>query len=207
VIAKMVGVSGFGFFSTLGFFVGCIALGIFVHSFVYYSIVLLFVARVSPIQFFKWGGEALFTAFGTGSSLATLPVTLQTLQSKMKISPQSSRLAACVGTNLNHNGILLYEAVAALFVAQVYGISLNGFQKVSILFSSAFAAVGIAGVPEAGLITLSLVLSSAGLPLTLVPVLLTVDWLIGRLRATSNVASDMVVATLLDYSKTRKRRA
>ena len=137
------------------------------------------------------------TAFGTGSSVATIPVTLKTLKD-MKISDESARMAACIGTNLNHDGILLYEAMAALFIAHAHGIKLVGFQKVILLGISTLAAVGIAGVPDAGLITLSLVLSTLGLPLTFVPVLLAVDWFIGRLRATANVTSDMVVATLLD---------
>jgi Na+/H+-dicarboxylate symporter len=198
VVAKMVGESGFELFTTLGMFVGLVATGIFIHVGIYYSFILLFVARKSPLIFFHPSGEALMTAFGTGSSLATLPVTLRALQGKMKISVESSRLAACIGTNLNHDGILLYEAAAALFIAQVQGIEFSFGQKLIVLLSSAFAAVGMAGVPEAGLITLSLVLSAVGLPLTYVPILMTVDWLIGRLRATANVTSDMVVATLLD---------
>jgi Na+/H+-dicarboxylate symporter len=198
VVAQMVGKSGFQLASTLGIFVAWIAFGLFLHAGVYYSILLAVVARVSPLHFFRQAGEALMTAFGTGSSLATLPVTLRTLQDKMKISPESSRLAACIGTNLNHDGILLYEAAAAIFIAQVHGIPLDFSQKALILGTSALAAVGIAGVPDAGLITLSLVLTSVGLPLSWVPVLMTVDWFIGRLRATVNVTSDMVVATLLD---------
>jgi Na+/H+-dicarboxylate symporter len=198
VIASMVGVSGFSLFSALSYFVLFVILGLFLHAGVYYSVLLWTIVRISPFRFFKDAGEALITAFGTGSSLATLPVTLRTLQEKMKVSAESSRLAACIGTNLNHDGILLYEAVAGLFVAHIYGIHLSLFQKVLLFGSSLVAAVGIAGVPDAGLITLSLVLSSAGLPLTLVPAFMTVDWLIGRLRATVNVTSDMVVAQVLD---------
>jgi Na+/H+-dicarboxylate symporter len=199
VLAKTVGTNGFGVFTEISFFVITVATGIFIHIIVYYSALLGFVARVSPLQFFKKAVEPLATAFGTGSSLATLPVTLRTLQEKMKISRESSRLAACVGTNLNHDGILLYEAVAALFVAHIYGIHLGVGQKILLLGASALAAVGIAGIPDAGLITLSLVLSAVDLPLGLIPVLMTVDWFIGRLRALTNVTSDMVVATVLDH--------
>lgn len=200
VIAKIVGSNGFQIFSTLGIFVSVVALGIFIHGALYYSVLLAFVGRVSPFQFFASAKEALLTAFGTGSSVATLPVTLDTLKT-MKVSDESSRLAAVIGTNLNHDGILLYEAVAALFVAHLHGISILGSQKILLLVISTLAAVGIAGVPDAGLITLSLVLSTLDLPLTLVPVLLAVDWFLGRLRATVNVTSDMVVATLLDRWK------
>jgi Na+/H+-dicarboxylate symporter len=133
-----------------------------------------------------------------GSSLATLPVTLRTLEERMGVSAESARLAAVVGSNLNHDGIILYEAVAALFVAQIYGMELGVGQELHIVAMSVLAAIGIAGVPEAGLVTLSLVLGAAGLPLAAVPLLLPVDWLLGRMRATANVMSDMVVATIID---------
>jgi Na+/H+-dicarboxylate symporter len=116
----------------------------------------------------------------------------------MQVSSESARLAAVVGTNLNHDGIILYEAAAAVFVAQLYGVDATLAQQVKIVGLAIVAAVGIAGVPEAGLMTLSLVLGRAGLPLAAVPLLLPVDWLLGRLRATANVTSDMLVATLLD---------
>lgn len=198
IVAKVVGASGLKIFAALGVFVFIVTLGLFIHVALYYSLLLAALARKSPRVFFKQGGEALVTAFSTGSSLATLPVTLRTLQEKMKISPASSRLAACVGTNLNHDGILLYEAVAAFFIALLQGIQLTLHQKVAIALTSLLAAVGIAGVPDAGFITLSLVVGSVGLPLAAVPLLLPVDWFIGRLRATTNVCSDMIVATLLD---------
>lgn len=197
IISKMIGLNGFDFLFTLGIFLGFVFTGIFLQVFVFYPIILR-LKGISPVRFFKNAADPLFTAFGTGSSLATLPVTLKTLQERMKISEESARLAACIGTNLNHTGILLYEAVAALFVANLHGIHLSFQQKLTVLGTSAIAAAGIAGVPDAGLITLSLVLSSVGLPLTLIPVLMTIDWLIGRLRAMTNVASDLVVAHFLD---------
>jgi DAACS family dicarboxylate/amino acid:cation (Na+ or H+) symporter len=198
VVAKVVGVTGFGIFASLGALVGTVALGLALHVFVYYALVVLVVARRSPIAFFRASSNALLTAFGTGSSMATLPVTLQTLERDLGVGHDSARLAACVGTNFNNDGIMLYEVVAALFVAQVNGIVLTGGQKVQLALTSALAAAGIAGVPEAGLITLALVLSSVGLPLASLPVLLTVDWLLGRFRAATNVTSDLLVATLLD---------
>ncbi len=114
------------------------------------------------------------------------------------MSPAASRLAACVGTNLNNDGIMLYEVVAAIFVAQLIGRPLGPTELVLLCATSAFAAAGIAGVPEAGLITLALVLQAAHLPTELLPVLLSVDWLLGRLRAATNVASDLTVAAILD---------
>jgi Na+/H+-dicarboxylate symporter len=117
----------------------------------------------------------------------------------MNVSPQAARLAACVGTNLNNDGILLYEAMAVLFVAQVYGIQLGLEQQLAAALSCVIAGIGIAAVPDAGLISLSIVLATVGLPVEIVPLLLTVDWLLSRCRAVTNVTSDILVAVLLEH--------
>ena len=198
VMANVVGGSGLAMFPLLGIFVVLVALGMLLHLFVWYAIVLKWLARTAPGRFFRLAGDALATALGAGSSLATLPVTLRTLEERMGVSSESARLAAVVGTNLNHDGIVLYEAAAALFVAQVWGIALPLASQLKVVGLAIVAAVGIAGVPEAGLVTLSLVIGGVGLPLAAVPLLLPVDWMLGRLRAMVNVASDMVVATVLE---------
>ncbi|MGE3820501.1 MAG: dicarboxylate/amino acid:cation symporter, partial [Isosphaeraceae bacterium] len=146
-----------------------------------------------------WAGarDAVVYAMGASSSLATLPVTLRCLD-RMGVSPQSARLAACVGTNLNNDGILLYEAMAVLFVAQTYGIDLTLGQQFVAAAACVIAGIGISGVPDAGLISLALVLGTVGLPLEIVPLLLTVDWFLSRCRAMTNVTSDLLVAVLLD---------
>jgi Na+/H+-dicarboxylate symporter len=198
VMAKVVGGSGLAMFPLLAIFVLLVAAGMAVHVLVWYALVLRVGARVSPNRFFVHAADPLVTALGVGSSLATLPVTLRALEERMRVSSESARLAAVVGTNLNHDGIVLYEAAAALFVAQVYGIALGLFAQLRVVSLAIVAAVGIAGVPEAGLVTLSLVIGGVGLPLAAVPLLLPVDWMLGRLRAMTNVASDMVVANVLD---------
>jgi len=198
VMAKVVGGSGLAMFPLLAIFVLLVATGMIVHVFVWYAFLLRWVAKKSVTRFFADASDPLATALGIGSSLATLPVTLRTLENKMDVSPESARLAAVVGTNLNHDGIVLYEAAAALFVAQVYAIALPLAQQLKVVGLAIVAAVGIAGVPEAGLVTLSLVIGGVGLPLSAVPLLLPVDWMLGRLRAMTNVTSDMVVANVLD---------
>ena len=119
---------------------------------------------------------------GTGSSLATLPVTLEALD-RMGVSPQSARMAACVGTNLNNDGILLYEAMAVLFVAQACGVTLSISEQLVAAGACVIAGVGISGIPEAGLISLLLVLKTVKvipdeLVVQVVPLLLTVDWVL-----------------------------
>ena len=198
VMARVVGGSGLAMFPLLAIFVLLVATGMALHILVWYALLLRVLGRVSPNRFFRHAAEPLLTALGVGSSLATLPVTLRTLEERMEVSSESARLAAVVGTNLNHDGIVLYEAAAALFVAQVYAIALPLASQLKIVGLAILAAVGIAGVPEAGLVTLSLVIGGVGLPLAAVPLLLPVDWMLGRLRAMTNVASDMVVANVLE---------
>jgi DAACS family dicarboxylate/amino acid:cation (Na+ or H+) symporter len=163
-----------------------------------YQVWIKFVAKIPLRQFWAGAREAVTYAMGTASSLATLPVTLRTLD-RMGVSQQSARMAACVGTNLNNDGILLYEAMAVLFVAQASGIHLTLGEQLIAAASCAIAGIGISGVPEAGLISLIIVVRTVHLPETIVPMLLTVDWVLGRCRAMTNVVSDIVVAVLLDH--------
>ena len=198
VVAGVVGKTGTGIFKVLLSFLGTVVLGLFIHAVLYYSLILWAVARVSPRKFYAGAMDAIVTALSCGSSLATLPTTLKCLDEKLKVSPGSARLAACVGTNLNHDGIILYEAAATIFLAQALGLDLTLTQQLTVALASILAGFGIAGVPEAGLITLAMVLNAAGLPDYLVPLILPVDWIVGRFRAATNVISDMTVATLLD---------
>lgn len=202
VVASVVARNGVGVFSLLGWFVLTVLVGMVLHAVVYYSFLCVVLVRRSPLNFFSGGADAIVTALSCGSSLATLPVTLRCLEEKLKVRPESARLAACVGTNLNHDGIILYEATTAIFVAQALGWDLSLGQQMTIAVASVLAGIGIAGVPEAGLITLPLVLAAAGVDervvVSIVPLLFTVDWFIGRLRAAVNVTSDMIVACVID---------
>ncbi|MBI3554756.1 MAG: dicarboxylate/amino acid:cation symporter, partial [Deltaproteobacteria bacterium] len=199
VVAKTVGQYGLAPLKGLAAYLSVAILGLFIQISVVYQIWLMATLGVSRLAHF-WRGsrDAVVYALGASSSLATLPVTLRCLD-RMQVSKQSSRLAACVGSNFNHDGILLYEAMAVLFVAQVHGIHLSLSQQALAALSCLVAGIGIAGIPDAGLISLALVLSTVGLPLEVLPLLLTVDWVLSRGRAITNVLSDMVMAVLLDH--------
>ncbi|WP_406696542.1 dicarboxylate/amino acid:cation symporter [Singulisphaera sp. Ch08] len=197
VVAKMIGQEGFTPLVGLAAYVGVAVLGLAIQVLVVYQAWIVFVSQRTLREFWTGARDAVVYALGASSSLASLPVTLRCLD-RMKVSPQSARLAACVGTNLNNDGILLYEAMAVLFVAQVYGIELSFGQQLLTAASCVIAGIGIAAVPDAGLISLALVLATVGLPLELLPLLLTVDWLLSRCRAMTNVTSDILVAVLLD---------
>ncbi|MCE7874883.1 dicarboxylate/amino acid:cation symporter, partial [bacterium CPR1] len=202
VVAAVVARSGLGVFQKLWVFLAVMLLGLAIHSLIYYPLMAWMVGKKSPREYVGKGADAIVTGLSTNSSLATVPVTLRVLTERMGVSQQSARLAACVGTNLNNDGITLYEAMAALFLAQAVGYDLGLGQQFGVVLAALMAGIGIAGIPEAGLIVLPLVLGAAGLPesvvLTALPLIMTVDWIIARCRSGVNVMSDMLVAILLD---------
>ena len=207
VLASVVGRVGLSAFSILGVFLAAILAGLTFHAFVYYPLVAWFIGKKSPKIYFGEGADAITTAVSCNSSLATVPITLRCLE-RMKVSPESARLAACVGTNLNNDGITLYEAMAALFLAQALGYDLSMGHQFLIVIASIMAGVGVAGIPEAGLVVLPLVLSAAGLPNSVIaaaiPLIMTVDWILARVRSGVNVMSDMLVAILLDAAANKQ---
>ncbi len=201
VVARTVGLHGFRSFRGVIPYVAVGVLGLLIQVLVVYQAWIVVVARMPLRRFWSGAREAIATAIGTGSSLATLPVTLRSLD-RMGVSARSARMAACVGTNLNNDGILLYEAMAVLFVAQAIGVEMTIGQQLLAAASCVVAGIGISGVPDAGLISLLIVLKTVKLPEeavnAVIPFLLAVDWILGRCRSTTNVISDMLVAVLLD---------
>lgn len=211
IVAQVVGRAGLQVFLALAPFVAVVLLGFLLHGVGTYGFSVWFFTGLHPKRFFSASLDAVLTGFSTNSSLATMPVTLRILSDELGVSAASSRLAACIGTNLNNDGITLYEAMAALFVAQALGFDLDVSQQALVVASALLAGMGIAGVPEAGLIMLPLVLTSAGLPPTsaalALTVLLPVDWLLARFRSALNVTSDLAVAVLLDGRNAGSRSA
>jgi DAACS family dicarboxylate/amino acid:cation (Na+ or H+) symporter len=205
VVAQVVGRAGLQAFSALGVFLAVILTGLGLHALLYYPLVAWLVGRKPPAVYLGRGADAILMGLSTNSSLATVPVTLRCLTERMGVSQESARLSACIGTNLNNDGITLYDAMAALFIAQACGFDLSLAQQGTVVLASLMAGVGIAGIPEAGLIVLPLVLSSVGLPEAVVaaaiPMVLPVDWIIGRARSVVNVMSDMLVAIVLDRGR------
>jgi DAACS family dicarboxylate/amino acid:cation (Na+ or H+) symporter len=199
VVAYAVGQYGFAPFKGLMAYVGVAVFGMALHILVTHQIWIKFYAKIPLREFWAAAKEPVTYALGTNSSLATLPVTLRALK-KLKISERASSLGACVGTNLNNDGIILYEAMAVFFVAQAHGIDLSVIQQVYIAGLCLVAAIGVAGVPEAGFVSLTLVLTTAEMPIELLPLLLTVDWIVARARSATNSIADMVISILLDKS-------
>ncbi|MBI1901526.1 MAG: dicarboxylate/amino acid:cation symporter [Planctomycetia bacterium] len=202
VVAKVVGVSGLGIFQSLWVFLVVVVAGLAIHGLLYYPAAAWFWGGKPPWVYLGKGADAVLTAFSMNSSLGTVPITLRCLTEKMGVSEQSARLSACIGTNLNNDGIILYDAMAALFLAQALGYHLSFSAQMGIVAASIMAGVGIGGIPEAGLIVLPLVLSSVGLPeetiVLAIPLIFSIDWIIARCRSAVNTLSDMLVAIVLD---------
>jgi DAACS family dicarboxylate/amino acid:cation (Na+ or H+) symporter len=197
VVTKTVGQYGFAPLKGLGVYVVVALSGLLLHVVLTYQAWLVFWVRMPLREFWRAAREPVVYALGANSSLATLPVTLRALD-RLGVSKASSTLGACVGTNFNNDGILLYEAMAVLFVAQAHGIHLDLGQQLLVAVASMVAAMGVAGVPEAGFISLALVMNTVGLPLEILPLLLTVDWVVARCRSAINVLSDMTLSILVD---------
>lgn len=140
--------------------------------------------------------RALLTAFGTASSSATLPLTLECAREN-KIDERALKFTIPLGSTVNMDGTALYEAAAAMFIAQAYGIDMGFSNQVIIFVTATLAAIGAAGIPEAGLVTMVIVLESVGLPLEGIGLLLAVDWFLDRFRTTVNVWGDAVGAAVV----------
>jgi Na+/H+-dicarboxylate symporter len=200
IVAKTIAVSGFAPFKALAGLIVAVLLALALQT-IYYLTRVKLGSWVNPKQFLAGGSDAFFTAFSTSSSTITMPITFEGLRDKIGLRESSASLGALVGSNFNNDGTALYEAMAALFIAQMIGRELSLVQQLVIVVTSIFASVGAAGIPNAGLVTMTLVFTSVGLPPQYIAILVTVDWFLDRCRTTINVMGDMTVSCLLDGKK------
>ncbi len=197
IVVAIVGEKGFGPLLSLGRFVGAVLAALALHA-IWYLVRVRTCSWVRPFDLLRGGRDALVTAFSTASSTATMPVTYDRLVSRVGVRERSASLGAMVGANFNNDGTALYEAMSALFVAQLMGSDLTIGQQVMVVLTSVVASVGAAGIPEAGLVTMTLVFTAVGLDVRYIALLLTVDWFLDRCRTAVNVMGDMNVACVLD---------
>lgn len=196
-VAFVVGTQGFKPFVALGWFIVAV-IGALALQATYYLIRIRLSSWVSPLNLVRGTRDALAMAFSTASSTATMPVTYGCLRKNVGLGEESASLGALVGSNFNNDGTALYEAMAALFVAQMIGADLSLTQQLLVVLTSIVASVGAAGIPEAGLVTMTLVFSAVNLPTGYIALLLPVDWFLDRCRTTINVMGDMNVSCILD---------
>lgn len=192
LLAREVARSGVAIFQELGLYFMTVGLGLGFHAMVTLPLILWVVARRSPVAFFRAASPALATAFSTASSSATLPLTMECAEHRANLPKGVSSFVLPLGATVNMDGTALYEAVAALTIAQMYGIELGVGQQAVVLLTALLASVGAAGIPMAGLVMLVVVLEAVGLPLAGIATIIAVDRVLDMLRTATNVWSDMV---------------
>jgi Na+/H+-dicarboxylate symporter len=197
IVASIVGREGFRPFAALGAFIVAVLLALALQA-AYYLLRVRIGSWVRPVDLLRGCRDALVMAFSTASSTATMPVTYTCLRERVGLREESASLGALVGSNFNNDGTALYEAMSALFVSQMLGIELTLPQQLMVVLTSVVASVGAAGIPEAGLVTMTLVFNAVGLPTPYIALLLTVDWFLDRCRTAINVMGDMNVSCLLE---------
>jgi Na+/H+-dicarboxylate symporter len=188
---------GAGFLGNVAFYAFVVVLGLLFQFFVVYGLFIKFVAKSSPVGFFKQCQEVYLYAFSTASSNATLPVALECAEKVLKLPPQISRFVLTVGASANQNGTALFEGVTVIFLAQVYGIDLSVGQQILVVLMSILAGVGTAGVPGGSLPLIVVLMIQVGIPAEGIGLILGVDRFLDMCRTTLNVAGDLVIAKLI----------
>ncbi|MEX0642499.1 MAG: cation:dicarboxylase symporter family transporter [Pirellulales bacterium] len=181
----------------LGKYVATVSIGLGIHG-LFLCLILWLLGRRRPLRFLLGSAQALLTALTTGSSSATLPITIDCTEKNNGVSGRVAGFVLPMGATANMDGTALYEAVAAVFIAQSLGIPLSFGALLVIVLTATLAAIGAAGIPEAGLVTMVIVLTAVGLPITGIGLILAIDWFLDRLRTTTNVFGDMVGAAIID---------
>lgn len=197
LVAKVVAVSGVDAFKPLAIFFFTVVAALAVHFTVSMSLILRYVARVNPVRHYRVMSAALLTAFSTSSSSATLPLTMECVEEKAGVSNRVSSFTLPLGATVNMDGTALYECVAAMFIAQAYGLELSLTTQFMIVLVALLTSIGVAGIPSASLVAISVILGTIGLPLEGVGLILAVDRVLDMCRTAVNVFSDSVAAVVI----------
>ena len=197
LMACTIGKMGLGVMKPLAVYMVTVLLGLGLHACVTLPILLAVFGGYSPRRFIRDMFSAVATAFSTASSAATLPITMDCLEKKAGVSHKVASFVLPLGATVNMDGTALYEAVAAMFIAQAYGYAMSIWQQVIIMLTATLASIGAAAIPGAGLVTMVIVLKAVGLPLEGIGMILAVDRLLDMCRTSVNVWGDACGAVVV----------
>ncbi len=201
LVAKTVAATGFAAFSPLLIFFVTVVAALGIHAFITLPLLLRFLGRVRPGTFFKSMSPVMLTAFSTASSSATLPLTLETVEKDLGVSNKTTSFVLPLGATINMDGTALYECVAAMFIAQAYGLDLTIVQQFTIVLVALLTSIGVAGIPAASLVAITVILGVIGLPLEGLGLLLVTDRILDMMRTAVNVTSDSAGAVIIARSE------
>merc|ERR1712136_448035 len=185
--------------ASLGLYIVTVISGLLIHGLIILPALYFLFVRKNPYSYLSGVTQALLTAVSTSSSSATLPITINCLENNNKVDRRITRFVLPIGATINMDGTALYEAVAAIYIAQVNGIYLNFGQIVTTCLTATLASIGAAGIPSAGLVTLIIVLQSVNLPTEDISLILAIDWFLDRVRTSINVLGDSVGAGIIAH--------
>jgi Na+/H+-dicarboxylate symporter len=197
IMAGIVAKTGFSAFHSLGFYFVVVLAGLLIHGGITLPLLLRAVARINPFKHYRGMPGALMTAFSTCSSMATLPLTIIAVTGNSGVSRKVASFSLPIGATVNMDGTALYECVATIFIAQIYGIDLSLGAQMMVVLTALLASIGAASVPMSGLVMMSIILNAVGLPLEGVAIILAVDRVLDMFRTTINVLSDSVGAVII----------
>jgi len=197
LVAKVVAITGYSAFIPLAWFFVSVIAALAIHFFLVLPGLLFFVGRVKPARHFQAMAPALLTAFSTSSSAATLPLTMECVEKNAGVSNRTSSFVLPLGATVNMDGTALYECVAAMFIAQAYGIELGLVQQFSIVLMALVTSIGVAAIPSASLVAIAIILTAIGLPVEAIGLILAVDRVLDMCRTSVNIFSDSCGAVII----------
>lgn len=193
-----------GLLSSMGQYMGTVLLALSIHAFITLPLLVRFIGKARPFRHFANMTTPLLTAFSTSSSGATLPLTMTAVEENSGVSNEVTSFTLPLGATINMDGTALYECVAALFIAQAYGIDMSFLQQFTIVITALLASIGAAGIPMAGLVMITVILTAVDLPLEGVGLILAVDRILDMFRTATNVWSDSCGAVIIARSEGEK---
>jgi len=179
-------------------YVAAVLVALFIHAIIVLPAVASFIGRFNPFGYFKRVREAVLVAFSTASSSATLPVSIEVASTRGGVKKESAGFILPLGATVNMDGTALYEAIAVMFIANSYGVELGFSQQIVIFLTATFASIGAAGIPGAGLVMMTMILSAVGLPLEAIGLIAAVDRILDMFRTAINVWGDLLAAKVLN---------